>query len=130
MRGLLLKGSSNGDGAGLCGTRREARNFFAVEEVLRRERRFVWVVEAATKAEGEQGLTILSSPHKFKEVRTELDVYWSHCGSFRVAYADQLRNPDTGEHPVAPLQNLADMAALGEEVAASGWKALKTNIFL
>ena len=49
-------------------------------------------------------------------VRTELDVYWSHCGSFRVAYSDQLENPDTGAHPVPPLQNFADMTALGEEV--------------
>ncbi len=62
-------------------------------------------------------------------VRTELEVYWSHCGSFRVSYADQLQNPDTGAFPVPPLQTLDDMRKLGEEVKASGWKALKTNIF-
>ena len=46
-----------------------------------------------------------------------------------MSYADQLKNPDTGAHPVSPLQTLDDLRKLGEEVKASGWKALKTNIF-
>eukprot|EP00038_Savillea_parva_P001463 m.104109 g.104109 ORF g.104109 m.104109 type:complete len:482 (+) comp10510_c0_seq2:83-1528(+) len=61
--------------------------------------------------------------------RTKLPVYWSHCGSFRVSYSDMLVNPISGQ-PTPPLNSLADVEALGREVAASGHTALKTNMFL
>jgi L-alanine-DL-glutamate epimerase-like enolase superfamily enzyme len=53
--------------------------------------------------------------------RTQLDLYWSHCGTYRFR-----RAADVG---AAPLASLADVEALGAEVAARGFRALKTNIF-
>lgn len=82
------------------------------------------ILDVVGKAYGVPVCALFGGP-----VRTELEVYWSHCGSFRVSYADQLKNPDTGACPVPPLQSLDDMRTLGEEVKASGWTALKTNIF-
>ena len=53
-------------------------------------------------------------------VRTRIPVYWSHCGTYRV------RNHELVGVP--PLKNYDDVAALGAEVKAKGFKALKTNI--
>ena len=53
-------------------------------------------------------------------VRTRIPVYWSHCGTYRV------RNHELVGAP--PLKNYDDIAALGYEVKARGFKALKTNI--
>eukprot|EP00041_Stephanoeca_diplocostata_P005256 m.58899 g.58899 ORF g.58899 m.58899 type:complete len:443 (+) comp15661_c0_seq1:133-1461(+) len=61
-------------------------------------------------------------------IRDKLPMYWSHCGSFRVAYNKVLVNPMT-KKPTPPLKSLQDCEALGAEVAASGYSALKTNIF-
>ncbi|HEX3501601.1 MAG TPA: mandelate racemase/muconate lactonizing enzyme family protein [Stellaceae bacterium] len=55
-------------------------------------------------------------------VREKLPLYWSHCGSYRLHHA--------GVMGVAPVRSLDDLARLGAEVAARGFKALKTNIFL
>ncbi|HEX4408561.1 MAG TPA: mandelate racemase/muconate lactonizing enzyme family protein [Xanthobacteraceae bacterium] len=53
-------------------------------------------------------------------VRHRMPVYWSHCGTLRV------------RHPAlfgaSPLRNLDDVTALGEEVKAKRYPALKTNI--
>ena len=53
-------------------------------------------------------------------VRTRIPVYWSHCGTYRV------RNHELVGVP--PLKNYDDVAALGAEVKAKGFRALKTNI--
>jgi len=51
----------------------------------------------------------------------KIRVYWSHCGTYRT------RNPEL--YPGKPaLKTYDDIARLGEEVAASGYTALKTNI--
>lgn len=53
-------------------------------------------------------------------VRTRIPVYWSHCGTYRVRNHEMVGTP--------PLKNYDDVAALGAEVRAKGFKALKTNI--
>ena len=53
-------------------------------------------------------------------VRTRIPVYWSHCGTYRVRNHEMVGVP--------PLKNYDDVAALGAEVKARGFKALKTNI--
>lgn len=55
-------------------------------------------------------------------VRERLPLYWSHCGSYRLHHAEVMG--------VAPVRSLDDLARLGAEVAARGFTALKTNIFL
>lgn len=62
-------------------------------------------------------------------IRRQLEVYWSHCGSFRVGYHEHLHNPLTGR-PVPPLTSLSDIVQLGSEVKRFGFGALKTNVFL
>lgn len=59
-------------------------------------------------------------------VRTELEVYWSHAGSFRLQHAKHMGIPRSD---ITPLRTLADVEALGREVRESGHTALKTNIF-
>jgi len=55
--------------------------------------------------------------------RDRLGLYWSHCGSFRAWQPDFFER----ELGLAPVRSLDDVARLGREVAASGFKALKTN---
>ena len=55
-------------------------------------------------------------------VRDRIRLYWSHCGTYRLAFADEMQIP--------PLRTLDDVVALGREAAASGYSALKTNVFL
>jgi L-alanine-DL-glutamate epimerase-like enolase superfamily enzyme len=54
-------------------------------------------------------------------LRTRIDVYFSHCGTYRFR-----RAADIG---VPPIASLDDVRALGREVAQRGFRALKTNIF-
>ena len=56
-------------------------------------------------------------------VRNRLRLYWSHCGSYRLPRTASMIGRQ-------PLQNLGDLAALGNEVREQGFGALKTNIFL
>jgi L-alanine-DL-glutamate epimerase-like enolase superfamily enzyme len=53
-------------------------------------------------------------------VRETLPVYWSHCGTLRVRHPDLFGGN--------ALRSLDDIVALGREVAAGGYQALKTNI--
>jgi galactonate dehydratase len=53
-------------------------------------------------------------------VRTRIPVYWSHCGTYRVRNHEMVGSK--------PLRTYDDIAALGAEVKARGFKALKTNI--
>ncbi|MDQ2079579.1 mandelate racemase/muconate lactonizing enzyme family protein [Xanthobacteraceae bacterium Astr-EGSB] len=53
-------------------------------------------------------------------LRTRLPVYWSHCGSYRVRFPEQIG--------VSRIKDFDDLTRLGEEVRARGFRALKTNI--
>jgi len=56
-------------------------------------------------------------------VRDRLELYWSHCGTYRFGgAAPHLDAP--------PLETLDDLTALGREVRERGFHALKTNIFV
>jgi galactonate dehydratase len=54
-------------------------------------------------------------------VRDRIPTYWSHCGLYRLGFADVIG--------VEPVRTLDDLAAMGAEVAERGFRALKTNIF-
>src|SRR4029450_2596660 len=53
-------------------------------------------------------------------VRDRLQLYWSHCGSYRFRNADGMG--------VEPVRSLDDLAKLGKRGKERGFKALKTNI--
>lgn len=53
-------------------------------------------------------------------LRESVRVYWSHCGTSRIRCPELMGTP--------PLHSMADVAALGREVMAKGFTALKTNI--
>ena len=53
-------------------------------------------------------------------LRDRVRLYWSHCGTSRARDYDLIGVP--------PLRSYADVAALGREVVARGFTALKTNI--
>jgi len=55
--------------------------------------------------------------------RDRVRLYWSHCGSPRVRRLHEVVG-------TAPIENWDDVAALGREVVARGFTALKTNIML
>lgn len=55
------------------------------------------------------------------KMRDRLRLYWSHCGSVRARHAERLGLP--------PLETLADLRRLAEEVRDRGYTALKTNLF-
>ena len=56
-------------------------------------------------------------------LRDRVRLYWSHCGTTRArAWAHMLGTP--------PLKTYDDIAALGREVVARGFTALKTNIVI
>ena len=55
-------------------------------------------------------------------VRDRIRVYWSHCATYRVSRAREMQVP--------PVRTLDDIVALGREVVARGYTALKTNVLL
>ena len=57
-------------------------------------------------------------------VRDRLQLYWSHCGTYRARHADRIRE----WAGVDPVRSLDDIVALGEEVKRRGFKGLKTNL--
>jgi L-alanine-DL-glutamate epimerase-like enolase superfamily enzyme len=56
-------------------------------------------------------------------MRDKLDLYWSHCGSFRV-WQRELFEKELG---LPPVNTLDDLKELGREAVRRGFKALKTN---
>jgi L-alanine-DL-glutamate epimerase-like enolase superfamily enzyme len=52
-------------------------------------------------------------------VRERVRVYWSHCGTYRLARWQAMQLPR--------LKTLQDVVNLGKEVRDKGWTALKTN---
>ena len=79
------------------------------------------LVDLKAKALGVPVYELLGGP-----VRNRLRLYWSHCGTWRVRFLEQIQ-AWTG---AAPIRSLADVTAQGAEVAAHGFKGLKTNIML
>ncbi len=75
-------------------------------------------LDIAGKAAGLPVYALFGGP-----VRESLPLYWSHCGSFRAA------SPDFFEATlgVPGVRSLDDIVALGREVTARGYGALKTN---
>jgi L-alanine-DL-glutamate epimerase-like enolase superfamily enzyme len=55
-------------------------------------------------------------------LRDRIRLYWSHCGTYRLAWAKEMQIP--------PLRTLQDVVTLGKEVVAKGYSALKTNVFI
>jgi len=55
-------------------------------------------------------------------LRDKVRVYWSHCGTSRARHAKELGVPE--------LRSYDDVTALGKEVVAKGFTALKTNIVI
>jgi len=55
-------------------------------------------------------------------VRDRIRVYWSHCGTYRVGWWQELGLP--------PVRTLDDVVHLGREVVSRGYTALKTNVML
>ena len=55
-------------------------------------------------------------------LRDRIRLYWSHCGTTRARMWQMLGTP--------PLHTYDDIAALGKEVVARGFTALKTNIVI
>ena len=53
-------------------------------------------------------------------VRDRVRLYWSHCATYRVNRAKEMQVP--------PVRTLDDIVALGREVVAKGYTALKTNV--
>eukprot|EP01084_Bolivina_argentea_P311671 539520_1 len=62
-------------------------------------------------------------------IRTQIPVYWSHCGSFRINYSKMLYNPITKQQ-TQPLNSLNDIKSLCQQVKNSGHTSIKTNIFV
>lgn len=55
-------------------------------------------------------------------VRESIRLYWSHCGTYRLAWPDEMGIP--------AVKTLEDVVGLGKEVASRGYSALKTNVFV
>ena len=55
-------------------------------------------------------------------VRDRIRVYWSHCGTYRVGWWQELGLP--------PVRTLDDVVRVGREVVSRGYTALKTNVML
>ena len=73
------------------------------------------LLDAKAKALGVPVYSLLGG-----KLRDKIRVYWSHCGTWRIAYHQFYGNRIT---------DLAGVRALGEEVRDKGFTALKTNIF-
>jgi len=73
------------------------------------------LLDLAGKARGVPVYALLGGP-----IRERIPVYWSHCGTYRARFAKMMGTP--------PLRSFDDLAKLGEEVRAKGYKALKTNV--
>jgi L-alanine-DL-glutamate epimerase-like enolase superfamily enzyme len=74
------------------------------------------LVDVKARALGVSVASLLCGP-----IRDRLRLYWSHCGSYRLAHAATMGT--------APVRSLDDIRALGREVRERGFSALKTNIF-
>ncbi len=78
------------------------------------------LVDLKAKALGVPVYEMLGGP-----VRDRLQLYWSHCGTWRISHASHIKEW-TG---FDPIRSLDDVERAGAEVARRGFKGLKTNIF-
>lgn len=77
------------------------------------------LVDIKAKALGIPVYELLGGP-----IRDRLQLYWSHCGTWRVSFADRIKEWTGWD----PIRSLADVERAGEEVARRGFKGLKTNM--
>ena len=77
------------------------------------------LVDLKAKALGMPVYEMLGGP-----VRDRLQLYWSHCGTWRISHA----SPDQGMDRVRPDPLAGGRGRAGAEVARRGFKGLKTNI--
>jgi len=77
------------------------------------------LVDIKAKALGIPVYEMLGGP-----TRERLQVYWSHCGTYRCRYADRIKE----WAGVGPVRTLDDIVRLGREVRDKGFKGLKTNL--
>jgi galactonate dehydratase len=75
------------------------------------------LLDITAKALGLPVYRLLGGP-----VRERIRLYWSHCGTYRLGWPAEMQLP--------PLRTLEDVVALGREVRARGYTALKTNVFV
>jgi L-alanine-DL-glutamate epimerase-like enolase superfamily enzyme len=75
------------------------------------------LLDVKAKALGIPVYELLGGP-----LRTRIRLYWSHCGTYRLAWNEAMQIP--------PLRTLDDVVAMGREVVAKGYGALKTNVFM
>src|SRR6266849_2834432 len=77
------------------------------------------LVDIKAKALGVPVYELLGGP-----VRDRLQLYWSHCGTYRARHGERIKE----WAGVDPVRSLDDIVALGEEVKRKGFKGLKTNL--
>jgi L-alanine-DL-glutamate epimerase-like enolase superfamily enzyme len=77
------------------------------------------LVDIKAKALGIPVYELLGGPF-----RDRMQVYWSHCGTYRARYADRIKE----WAGVEPVRTLDDVVALGREVREKDYKGLKTNL--
>jgi galactonate dehydratase len=75
------------------------------------------LVDIAARARNISVVELLGGP-----TRDKVRLYWSHCGTTRVRHHEMVGTP--------PINTWADVTALGKEVVARGFTALKTNIVM
>jgi L-alanine-DL-glutamate epimerase-like enolase superfamily enzyme len=75
------------------------------------------LLDIKAKALGVPVYELLGGP-----VRDRIRLYWSHCGTYRLAWSKEMQLP--------PLRTLDDVVQAGREVVARGFTALKTNVFV
>lgn len=75
-------------------------------------------LDIAAKARGIPVCALFGGPF-----RDRIDIYWTHCGSFRVSKPDFYLKA-RGE---PPIETLDDLKALASQAVAQGLKAVKTN---
>lgn len=75
------------------------------------------LVDIKAKALGISVVELFGGP-----TRDKVRLYWSHCGTTRVRHHKILGTP--------PIETWDDITALGKEVVARGFTALKTNIVM
>jgi len=77
------------------------------------------LVDVKAKALGIPVYEMLGGP-----IRDRLQVYWSHCGTYRARHADRIKE----WAGVEPIRSLDDIVRLGAEVKRKGFRGLKTNL--
>jgi galactonate dehydratase len=77
------------------------------------------LVDIKARALGVPVYELLGGP-----VRERLQLYWSHCGTYRARYADRIKE----WAGVEPIRSVDDIVRLGREVKEKGFKGLKTNL--